>query len=466
MGRMRSRGKLSTVFASILLLNGCLLGPDYLRPEQQIGEGYYQPTQQGESFANLPWWDVFTDPVLQNLIKTSLDENRDLRVAVARIEQARAILGFTRADQFPRLDLSGNVSRTGQSEHVLFAGRDPVNNFGLFGDLSFEIDIWGKLRRATEAEEARLLSTEYAERAVVVSLVSQVATAYFRILGLEDRLRISDETIKNRSDNTKLIDLRFQKGVVPELDLNQAQIEEASIRADRTDFERDLRQTEHALAVLLGRVPGDIPRGQNLYAQELRENVPGGFPAELLERRPDVLSAEEALRAEVARIGVAEADRLPSLNLLGFVGIQSEDDSDFFEGDSFTWSVGGSLLGPIFDFGKSRSAEEAQRARAEEALHQYEQTVLRAVQEVNDALVGIKAAKDSSRQRQLQTNAARNAGRLSHARYDEGVTSYLEVLDIERSLFDAEVAVSNDRERYLSAVVQLYKALGGGWKKQ
>ena len=446
------------------LLNGCLLGPDYQRAPQPVGEIYIEPVRPGDSIANLKWWEVFTDPTLAGLIRESLEANKDLKVAVARIEQARAILGFTRADQFPQISVAGNADRTRVSKNIAVAGSNPFNDFGIFADLSFELDIWGKLRRATEAEEAALLSTEYAHRAIVVSLVSQVASSYFHVLGLEDRLRISEETVGNRKSNTELIQARFKKGVVPELDVNQAQIEEADVRVESADFERELRQTEHALSVLLGRVPGPIPRGQTLDQISLREDLPAGFPAELLERRPDVLSAEETLRSEVARIGVAEANRLPTLNLLGFVGLESEQGRNFFEGDSFSWSIGGSLLGPLIDFGKSRSAQEAQEASARAALGTYEQTVLQAVREVDDALVAIRTSKDAYLQRGIQTKAARNAGRLSHARYDEGVTSYLEVLDIERSLFDAEIGYSTNRELYLTSIVQLYKALGGGWE--
>ena len=444
-------------------LSGCLLGPEYTRPEQQLGQSFYEPNQTGAAFANLAWWDVFADPVLQKLIREALDSNKDLKVAAARIEQARALLGVTRADQFPRIDLSGNASRLDVSDNVLRAGQNPINDFGLFGDLSFEIDIWGKLRRATEAQEAELLSTEYAQRAIVVSLIAQVASTYYQILGLENRLAISRATVKNRTNSTNLIRERFKQGVVPELDVNQAQIEQASVAADAATFERDLRQSEHALSVLLGKMPGQIPRGLAFGSQPLRDSVPAGFPAELLERRPDVLAAEEAYRAEVARIGIAEADRLPSLNLLGFVGLQSSRGSDFPEARSFTWSIGGNILGPLVDFGKSKSAEEAARARAQAAMFSYEQTVLQAVREVEDSIVGIRTSKEGYEQRILQTKAAANAARLSRARYDEGVTTYLEVLDIERSLFEAELGASANRELYLISIVQLYKSLGGGW---
>lgn len=447
-------------------LSGCLLGPDYMRTDQPVGAAFSEPSAEGESFANLAWWDVFTDPVLQGLIRESLSQNKDLKVAAARIEQARALLTYTRADQLPRIDLSGGAKRQRASENILFAGKNPHNDFGIFGDLSFELDIWGKLRRATEAEEAALLSTEYTQRAIVMTLVSQVATSYFRILGLEDRIVIADETISNRAGNTKLVRQRFSKGVVPELDVNQAEIEEAGVRASRTDFERDLKQTEHALAILLGHAPGTIARGKTLSQQSMRDIVPAGYPADLLERRPDVLAAEANLRAAVAEIGVAEANRLPTLTLLGFIGLESEQGRDFIDAGSFTWSIGGSLLGPLLDFGKSKSVQEAREAEAKAALSSYEQTVIQAVSEVDDALVAIKTSKEAYNQRSAQIKAASNASRLSHARYDEGVTSYLEVLDVERSLFDAQIGASNSREAYLSSIIQLYKALGGGWRDQ
>ena len=456
----------TTISAVIAVLAGCTVGPDYSRPEQSVGERFYQPAARGESFANLPWWNLFIDPVLQNLIRESLNENKDLKVAAARIEQARANLGFTRADQFPRIDLSGNADRTNESDNIDFPGKNPFNDFGTFGDLSFEIDIWGKLRRATEAERATLLSTEYAQRAIVISLVSEVATDYFHIVGVEDRLAITDETIRSRAASTNLIRARLKKGVAPEIDLNQAQIEEATARADRSDYERDLEQTKHAVSILLGKVPGDIPHGQNLFQQSLRGDLATGFPAELLQRRPDVMSAEEALRSETALIGVAKAERFPTLTLLGFVGLESNKTSDFFHHGSFTWSIGGSLLGPLVDFGKSKYAQEAQEASAKAALGNYEQTVIQAVREVDDALVAIRTSRASLAQQENAVKAAANADKLAHARYDEGVSPYLEVLIIERSLFGAQVEASNDQESYLTSIIQLYKSLGGGWKDQ
>ncbi|MCO6430036.1 MAG: efflux transporter outer membrane subunit [Deltaproteobacteria bacterium] len=454
---------LVTVLASIC---GCALGPDYERPQVLLSEKFIQSGGEGESIANLEWWELFSDPVLVELINVALERNKELGAAVARIERARAILGITRADQFPRLDLRGNATRTDASDEAFAFAVAPFNNFGLFTDLSFEIDIWGRLRRATEAQRAELLSSEYAQRAFVVTLVSEVASTYFTILGLEHRLGISQGTLNNRRGATELIAERLNKGVVPEIDLNQAQIEEASAAVAVTVLERDLRQAEHALSVLLGGLPAEIPRGKSLYDQSFALELPAGFPAELLERRPDVRAAEESAHAAVARVGVAIGDRLPSLNLLGFVGLESIEDSNFFHGNAKTWSIGGSLLGPLIDFGRSSSAIDAAEAEAKEALLGYEQSVIQAVREVEDALVAIRTTREGQKYRENQVTAARNAATLSRTRYDEGIAPYLEVLDIERSLFEAELGASNQRETYLRSVVQLYKALGGGWVQE
>lgn len=448
-----------------LLLSACSLGPDYTRPEVTLPEHYVEPPVSGDSFANLPWWEVFKDEKLRELIRVALAENKDLLVAAARIDQARALLGFTRADQFPRLDGSGNGSRIEPGKESFVSVAEEFNDFGLFGALAFELDIWGKLRRATEAQRAELLATEYIRSAVTISLVSQVASTYFLLLDLDNRLSLSKVTLKNRGNATAIIQARFDKGVVAELDLNQAQIEESDAAVTVASLQRDLRQGENALSILLGKPPSIIVRGAGLEKQLLSTEVPAGFPASLLERRPDVIAAEERLKAEVARIGVAKAQRLPSLNLLGFVGLQSEETSELLTRDAFTWSIGGDFLGPLIDFGKGRSRVAGAEARAEEARHGYEQTVIQAVREVEDAAVAIRTFAEEYKSRTAQAKAARNAAKLSRARYDEGVTSYLEVLDIERSLFDAELSASIARQRHLSSVVQLYKALGGGWSK-
>lgn len=452
----------ASVFCSSSLVS-CSLGPEFLRPEVPLSEQFSQPSVSSDSIANLKWWDLYTDSELQGLIRTALAENKDLQLALSRIAEARAILGFTRADQFPRLDASGEANRTDPSDELSLSGK-PENTFGLFGDLFFEIDLWGKFRRATEAQRAELLSSEYAYRAVTISLVAQVATTYFTVLDLDNRYKIAQRTVENRRGATELIRTRYKGGIVPELDVNQATIEEAVALAQMASLERERRQTENALSVLLGRAPvSTLPRGAVLMQQALKADLPTGFPASLLERRPDIMVAEEAAHAETARIGVAEAQRFPALSLAGFIGLQSNDTSDFLSGDAVTWSVGGNVLSPLVDFGKNRSRVEFTEARAEQVMRSYEQTVLRAVQEVEDALVSVRTYHAEHSARIMQKDAAANATRLSRARYNDGVAPYLEVLDSERSLFDAELSESITLQSYLNSIVQLYKALGGGW---
>jgi len=464
------RVKLLTLLSFYFVVSGCSLGPDYTRPDFAMPEAYLdQVSADGsglakpESIANLHWWEFFKDPVLHRLMTVAITENRDLQTAYYRIVESRATLGFTRADQFPRIDLSGNASRQ-ESSDAVFASQNAVfNDFRLAGDLSFEIDLWGKLSKATEAQRAELLSTEYAYRAINISIVSEVARSYLLLRDLDARLEIAKRTRDNRHGATELINSRFKGGIVPELDVNQAQIEENEAVVAVAALERERRQTENSLSILLGRFPHEIIRGNALTEQIFPENLQTSFPAKLLERRPDVAAAEEFARAQYARVGVAEAQRLPSLSLLGFVGLNSEDTSDFVGSDAFTWGIGGGLLGPLVDFGKSKSRVEIAKARAQQALKDYEQTVLQAVREVEDALIAIKTFKAEYEARKLQLVAAKNATRLSRARYDDGVVQYLEVLDTERSLFSAELTASSTYQRYLSAIVSLYKALGGGW---
>lgn len=448
----------------IVILSACAIGPDFTRPPMDMPAKYRDLALEGSAIANWAWWEIFKDKDLQNLIRIALENNKELGAAVARIEQAQATLGVVRADQFPTIDISGQAVRSEASENALAFLATPINNFGLFGNLSFELDIWGKLRRATEAERAVLLSTEYAHRSIAISLIAAVADTYFNIIGQRHRLGISKGTYENRKGATKLINERFTKGIVPQLDLNQAQIEEATAAVAVTVVERNLRQSEHALSVLLGQMPSEIKINNDLISCEFPSELPSGYPADLLERRPDVRSAEETAHAAVARIGVAQALRLPGLNLTGFIGLQSLESNDLFKGASRTWSLGGTFLGPLLDFGRSSSNVDLAEARAKEAVLAYEQTVLQAVREVEDSIVAIRTARDAYQFRDAQVAAAQNAAKLARARYDEGVSQYLEVLDIERSLFEAELGASSERQFYLTSVVQLYKALGGGWE--
>jgi multidrug efflux system outer membrane protein len=450
------------IVAIFMLLSGCTLTPDYERPALDVPGVFVQPADAGASIANLEWWNLFRDAQLQFLIRTALAENTDLRVSLQRIREARALLTFTRADQYPFIDGSGSVSRERPSK-ILFPGSETSNNYALSANLSFEVDLWGKLRRATEAAQADLLATEAAYRNVTISLVSNVASVYFLLRDLDARLQIARDTVNGRRESLGIIQARFDKGTVPELDVNQAQVELAIAEAAVSAFERESVQAENALQFLLGRNPGPVQRGLALKQQVLPSDIPPGLPSELLQRRPDLVLAEERLVAETARIGVAEALRYPSIGLTGSLGLLSDDFSDLTDSDARTWNLGGGLFAPIFNSGKLKAQAEGQRARAEQAMSTYESTLLQALREVEDALVAIRTYHAEHAARQRQAIAARNAARLSRARYDGGVVDYLEVLDSERSQFNAELEESSTQREYLNAIVELYKALGGGW---
>ena len=455
-----------SLFSVLMLTQACSLGPDYLRPQTAIPQNYLENLGEGNPFAELGWWEIFEDPALQELIRQALDNNKDLLMAVARIEQAGAAFGITRADQFPRLELSGHAQRSEASREALAFKTGPVNDFGLFSNLSYELDFWGKLRKASEAKRSELLSSQYAALTVTMTLVSEVASAYLNILSLQDQLNIAEQTLKNRSGASALIKKRHEEGLIPQLDLNQAQIEEAAAGIALTESQRMLRQAENNLRVLLGNPSFEIKPGSKLVDYNFGQNLPSGYPVELLERRPDIKSAEEYAKAQVSNISVAMANRFPAINLRGMIGLQSIEDSRFFRGDARTWSIAGSLLGPIIDFGKVGSQIDLAEALAKEALLAYELKVIQAVREVEDALIAIKTSKQAYDYRKFQVEAASNAALLSRARYDEGVAPYMEVLDIERSLFEAELGASRNKELYLLSIIQLYKALGGGWQSE
>ncbi len=445
-----------------LAAGGCTLTPDYERPELDLPGGYVEPVAPGPSIANLEWWELFGDEQLQTLIRTALEENKDLGAALSRIAQARSALTIRRADQYPFLDVTGQAGRLRQSEDLV-PGADSRADYGLAANLSFELDLWGQYRRATEAAQADLLATEAAYRNVTISLVANVASFYLLLRDLDQRLLISRDTVRTRRESLRIIEARFDKGTVPELDVNQAEVELAVAEAAVANFERQVVQAENALRILLGRNPGPVTRGLRLDEQVFPPDVPAGLPSELVQRRPDVVQAEEILIAETARIGVAEAQRYPAISLTGSFGWASDELSGLTSSSAETWGFGGGLFAPIFNSGALKAQAEAQRERTEQALLDYELTLQQAFREVEDALVAVRTFREEHAARLRQVTAARNAARLSQARYDGGVVDYLEVLDSERARFNAELDESATLQRYLNAIVELYKALGGGW---
>ena len=329
--------------------------------------------------------------------------------------------------------------------------------------LSWEIDFWGKFRRSTEAAQADLLASQYALRTVQLSLIAEVAGTYNRLLDFRRRLLIARKTLESRMQSLDLIQQRFNKGIIPELDLNQAQIQFEIAAASVPQFQRQIAQTENALSILLGRLPGAIQGGENIQYQAIPPDIPHGLPSSLLERRPDVADAKYRLQAQTARIGVAEALRLPSISLTGLLGVASSELSDRTS-NGFVWNAGAGLSGSLFNFGKNQRRVEIEEAKTRQVLFFYENTVLTAFREVEDALVAVETYKRQVQAVNRQVRAARNANDLSKDRYDQGITSYLEVLETERQLFSAELDYSDLSQQQMNAYVGLYKALGGGWQ--
>ena len=450
--------------ALMYTLSNCSMGPDFQKPKVETPVQYRYDSLKVDSVATLKWWDLFNDPVLDTLIITALRENKDLLIAISRIEEARASLGFTGADQYPKLDIQADANR-GNIQAKQF-GLEQTNNAFFIGPvLSWEIDFWGKFRRATESARAQLLASEFSLRTVQISLISEVISTYFLLLDFRQRLEIAQNTLITREKGLNIIQHRFDKGVVAEIDLNQSQIQKEIAAVAIPVFERLAAQTENALRILLGKLPGEIEQGYFLYDQIIPPDIPTGLPSDLLIRRPDIAEAEYLLMAQNANIGVAVAKMFPSISLTGILGIASGDLSTLTDGGA-AWSLSGSLLGPLFNFNKNTLRVEIEEARTEQALYNYENTVLIAFREVEDALIEVETYKRQLAANQRQFNAAKNAEFLSQQRYDQGVTSYLEVLDAQRSSFNAALELSEVNKDYLNAYVKLYKALGGGWITQ
>jgi multidrug efflux system outer membrane protein len=460
---VNSSSRIFALLLPIVLTTGCInLGPDYERPTTPMPKSYYGIQAVNESIADLEWWQLFEDPQLQMLIGEALRDNRDLQRAVSRVNEVRARYYNVRADQFPTLDGSTSAGRGNAAERFIpGAGIEDTYSAGLTA--GYEVDLWGRYRRSSEAARADLLASAENQRTVLITLIADTASTYLLLRDLDARVSIAEDTLEARQDSTRIIQARHDKGTVPLLDVNQAQIEEADAMARLASQRRQQQETENALNVLLGSNPREIIRGRSIRGQMSPIEIPAGLPATLLERRPDIRAAEQQLAAQTARIGVAKALRFPSISLTANGGYISDDLDDLLESDSELWDVRIDILGPLFDAGKRKAQVDVEVARTDQALKEYEQTILEAMQEVEDALAGIKYYRQELQARSFQLRAARSASTLSRARYDGGITDYLEVLDSDRSLFDAQLAQSAVERLQLVSVVRLYKALGGGW---
>jgi outer membrane protein, multidrug efflux system len=448
----------------VISISGCSVGPNFVKPVVKTPDKF-RFTYTGEDTAyTLSWWELFNDPVLDTMVKIALKENRDVRIAAARIEEAYAAMKYNWADNWPRIGYEGNIQGGNLTPALLNGSTNVISNYYAAPVLSWEIDFWGKYRRATESARAEMFATEYAHRSIMISLISGVTSLYFQLLDYDNRLEISRNTLIVRQEYLNIIQERFNKGIVPEIDLNQAQIQEAIAAAAIPQYVRAVANIENAMSILLGRNPGPILRGVTLANQVMPPDIPPGLPSSMLQRRPDILQAEEIVASQNAMIGVAQAMRFPTFNLTALFGIASPELTT--SAVSAAWSVSGTILGPLFNFGKNKRRVDIERKRTEEAYLAYDQTVLQAFRETEDALIAVTTLKDELIAVEREKTAAQNAAMLSKARYDEGITSYLEVLDSERTLFDVSLNASATLQSRLNSYVNLYKVLGGGWVSQ
>ena len=464
-------GKLSKLLITVLafgLLTACMVGPAYHRPSIQTPTVYRDLTAnpqlqaQAASYADLPWWQVFQDPKLQELIRTALKQNYDLQLATERINAARAQLTITRASLFPQVQGAGNFSGGKESNF-----QTKYNFLTLAADATFQLDLFGRLRRETEAARAQLLATDAARQTVILTLVSDVAGDYFALLQLDLQLQITQQTVNTQIDSVKLTTRRLQYGVATKLDVLQAQQTLDTANAQIPDLERQIAQEEDAISILLGNYPHDVPRGLPLVEQNLPPEIPPGLPSSIIERRPDIREAEQNLVAANAEIGVAKAQFFPQVSLTGSGGGtfgRSSAFASFMSSQVGTWTYGAQVMQPIFTGGALRGNLHLAESQQKQAIIAYRQTIQRAFGDVSDALIGYEKFHQVRIRQQESVADLQESVRLSTLRYQGGTTTYLEVLDGQRSLYAAELTLAQARGNEYQSLVQVYRALGGGWQ--
>jgi multidrug efflux system outer membrane protein len=451
--------------AVAFVLSGCALGPDYRRPELPAPAVYRDQSAESASIADLPWFEVFRDEALQVLVREALESNRDLLAAAARVEQSRELAAVQRSELFPQLAYEGDARREDNAQFGSPIGTDGVQSHYLgFLEAFWEIDLWGRIRRASEAARAEMLASEAFRRGVVLSLVTGVAQAYFELRELDLELAITERSVESFRETRDLFQRQFEGGVTSKLDYLRGEAALAQASAAIPQVEQGIVVKENQLSVLAGRVAGPIERGTTLVEQSLPPEVPAGLPSQLLERRPDVLEAEQLLVAENARIGESLANFFPRLGLTALAGRTSGELESLLSGPTF-WSLGGTLLGPIFTFGLNWYGYQASQSSAEAAQRAYEQSVLVALQDVSNALIAREKLAQVRVEQERTVDALAEALRIARIRYVGGLATYLEVLDAQQQLFPAELDLARTQRDELIAVVALYRALGGGWSQ-
>ncbi|HET9285244.1 MAG TPA: efflux transporter outer membrane subunit [Candidatus Angelobacter sp.] len=480
----QSLGLLPLWLALTAVLAGCAVGPNYHRPAVDVPTAYRQPPEEtttappaangqtqpvagysaAASLGDEKWWEVFQDKELQGLIRTALKNNYDVRIAAARVLEAQAQLGITRANQLPEVSVGGNI--TGERS----ASSGPIPSFQTsFGQVnavgSWNLDFWGKYRRATEAARANVLSAQWAQKEVMSTLVANVASDYFVLRQLDLELEISKRTLTSRRDSLQLVQTLEQHGINSLLDVRQSEQLVYTAAAEVPDLERQITQEENAISILLGNNPGDVPRGLKLTEQPHAPEVPVGVPSSLLARRPDILQAEQNLVAANAQIGVARAAYFPQISLTGAGGYESTALTNLFTGPAGFWSLVGGVSQPIFQGGRLKSNVRFTEAQRQEFLLTYKQTIQGAFRDVSNALVAYQKNREFRIQQEHLVASAQDAARLSEVRFKAGTTDYLEVLTNNTNYFSAELALAQAQGNELTALVQLYQALGGGWQQ-
>ena len=460
----------------VVLMAGCSMGPDYARKDRSGEDAWRMAPTTSESVANLPWWELLKDSELQRLIRTALEENQDVRTAAASIEEFQAQLVISRFDLAPSLGYGGqafvyNSERNavgiplggGSGVFIPGQGGSTLSNESAYAGLKWEVDIWGRIRRSIEATRAQLLSRQEGQRAIILGLVGAVAEAYFDLRQLDLQIEITRRTLKAWDDTVRISRIKLDQGAISKLDLDRFEAERANAAAQLADLERQTVQKENQISLLLGRKPAQISRGVALTEQMMPPEIPAGLPSDLLRRRPDILQAEQDVMAATANIGVAQASRFPQLSLTGALGVANPQINSFAPGVGFTQFASASVAGPLLNATSLGYQVTVAEARTKQASLQYEKAIVTAFREVEDALIATQKSREQRTAQEIQVTALRSAFELADLRYKGGRASYLDVLTAQRSLFDAELALARTRRTQLVSVVQLYKALGGGW---
>lgn len=468
-------GVLPPVAVATVLVAGCITaGPNYARPEMAPPAAFRDAGEQqgAESLADIPWWQVFQDEALQALIRDAIAHNYDLRIAIARVQEARALARVAKSFLYPNVGIgvSSSVNQASRNSEPPIVGEDDDDrvfpNTAITATMAWELDLFGRIRRDSEAAFARYLSSEEGRRAVLITLVSDVATAYFQLRELDLQREVAIRTLALNDQTVEYYRTRLAGGVSNRLELDSAVANRSLAAASVPDIERQVAILENAISVLAGRPPGAVGRGRTLEEQTPPPDIPVGVPATLLERRPDVVEAEQLLVAANADIGAAKALFYPTISLTGSVGTVSSDLSDLLKGDSVIWSLGAGLFQPLFNAGRIRGNYDAARARFDQALAEYQQTAISAYREVSDSLIAIQKLAAIRLEQQAGVVALRDASQLSRDRYDIGLSSYLEILVADQQLFQLELDLARTRGDEMRAIAQLYRALGGGWQPE